>query len=264
MPSMLIAFHTSPAIASEAAHKGNLHMTIIDKNPFPPVPVQNPLSPYHSFVRQFPLNVPDFVRFKTQAQRNIIRILTAQDPASTFLGQELYCLMYSCTPNMNKNASKAFSPQTLKDLYYVNQFANTFIKPAEDAETFQLPELWVDLLQEEDFISRLKKGRLQGECDEYVLLKRELLIALGYPSDQLRLLFVETNSGEGHLVLEFQGVVLDNLHNIKCGCYIYLADEMQHYPKKITTGGIETEFVPIEHITKVKVNESLPSLDLTQ
>ena len=54
-----------------------------------------------------------------------------------------------------------------------------------------------------------------GDCNDYAVTKRHLLVALGLPSSALRLAVVRTRWGEGHLVLiarmQDGDYVLDNL-----------------------------------------------------
>ena len=56
-----------------------------------------------------------------------------------------------------------------------------------------------------------------GDCNDYAVTKRHLLIALGLPANALRLAVVRTSWGEGHLVLVARtqdgDFVLDNLSN---------------------------------------------------
>lgn len=57
----------------------------------------------------------------------------------------------------------------------------------------------------------------EGDCEEFVLLKRETLASLGWPRTALRIAVVRTEFGVDHAVLvvktEFEDVVLDNLRD---------------------------------------------------
>lgn len=56
-----------------------------------------------------------------------------------------------------------------------------------------------------------------GDCNDYAVTKRHMLVALGLPASALRLAVVRTSWGEGHLVLVARmqdgDYVLDNLSN---------------------------------------------------
>ncbi|WP_164255819.1 transglutaminase-like cysteine peptidase, partial [Stenotrophomonas maltophilia] len=55
----------------------------------------------------------------------------------------------------------------------------------------------------------------KGNCNDYVLLKRKLLIEAGWPKSALSMTVVRTAEGEGHLVLMVQtdrgDLILDNM-----------------------------------------------------
>ena len=56
-----------------------------------------------------------------------------------------------------------------------------------------------------------------GDCEDYVLMKRRLLIAEGLPLQALLVTIVKDENGEGHAVLtvitDRGDFVLDNMHN---------------------------------------------------
>jgi predicted transglutaminase-like cysteine proteinase len=58
-------------------------------------------------------------------------------------------------------------------------------------------------------------GGRYGDCEDYALTKRDLLIRSGWPSDALAMTVVKTPWGEGHAVLSVRTsrgtLVLDNL-----------------------------------------------------
>ena len=94
------------------------------------------------------------------------------------------------------------SPQAWKHLVRVNKWVNKTIKPLTDLEHWGLIEVW----------SYPDDG--YGDCEDYVLLKRRLLIQSGWPREALLVTVVLDKQGEGHAVLMVssnQGdYVLDN------------------------------------------------------
>ena len=73
-----------------------------------------------------------------------------------------------------------------------------------DLIQYCVPEFWV------------KAGRY-GDCEDYALLKRKLLLEQGWPSDKLGLCVCYMPTGEGHCVLWVEtdkgSFILDNNYN---------------------------------------------------
>ncbi len=80
--------------------------------------------------------------------------------------------------------SKAF-----KDLVSVNRYVNESVKPMTDLEHWGIIEKW----------SYPDDG--YGDCEDYVLLKRRLLIQAGWPREALLITVVRDRKDEGHAVL---------------------------------------------------------------
>lgn len=93
------------------------------------------------------------------------------------------------------------TPERLSELDEVNRAVNTAIEPLTDMELYGVSEFWTLPVD-------------KGDCEDYALLKREVLIRRGWPSSALLLTVVRDEKGEGHAVLTArtqQGdFVLDN------------------------------------------------------
>lgn len=76
-----------------------------------------------------------------------------------------------------------------RDLERVNRIVNDAIKPVTDLEHWGIIENW----------SYPIDGA--GDCEDYVLLKRKLLIDAGWPRDALLITVVRDRNDEGHAVL---------------------------------------------------------------
>jgi predicted transglutaminase-like cysteine proteinase len=76
-----------------------------------------------------------------------------------------------------------------KDLVRINAWVNTTIKPKTDLEHWGVVEKW----------SYPDDG--YGDCEDYVLLKRKLLIQAGWPRQALLITVVREQNGDGHAVL---------------------------------------------------------------
>jgi predicted transglutaminase-like cysteine proteinase len=76
-----------------------------------------------------------------------------------------------------------------KDLERVNLWVNTHIQPMTDLEHWGVVERW----------NYPDDG--YGDCEDYVLLKRRMLIQSGWPREALLVTVVRDNEDEGHAVL---------------------------------------------------------------
>ena len=83
----------------------------------------------------------------------------------------------------------ALSAEAWKDLVRVNKSVNKAIKPLTDLEHWGLVERW----------SYPDDG--YGDCEDYVLLKRRMLIQSGWPREALLVTVVRDRNDEGHAVL---------------------------------------------------------------
>jgi predicted transglutaminase-like cysteine proteinase len=89
-----------------------------------------------------------------------------------------------------------------KDLLHVNRWVNETVKPMTDMDHWGVIEKW----------SLPSDG--YGDCEDYVLLKRKILIDAGWPREALLITVVRDKKGEGHAVLTVKSdkgeYVLDN------------------------------------------------------
>ena len=76
-----------------------------------------------------------------------------------------------------------------KTLVRINTWVNQKIKPMTDLEHWGVAEKW----------SYPDDG--YGDCEDYVLLKRRLLIEAGWPREALLITVVRDRHGDGHAVL---------------------------------------------------------------
>jgi len=85
-----------------------------------------------------------------------------------------------------------------------NTHANYSIVPVTDLEHYGVEELWAF-------------PDTHGDCEDYVLLKRDLLMKQGWPASSLLVTVVRQKSGDGHAVLTVRtnrgDYILDNLND---------------------------------------------------
>jgi len=114
-----------------------------------------------------------------------------------------------CADNPNDCRSSASQPRDIvmtqtawRDLLRVNRWVNENIKPMTDMDHWGVIEKW----------SYPTDG--YGDCEDYVLLKRKMLIDAGWPREALLITVVRDKNGDGHAVLTVKAdkgeFILDN------------------------------------------------------
>jgi predicted transglutaminase-like cysteine proteinase len=115
-----------------------------------------------------------------------------------------------CQRYGNECADEARAPRdieltavALKKIARVNAWVNKSIQPVTDEEHWSTVDAW-------DYPTDGK-----GDCEDYALLKRRMLIEEGFPSAALLLTVVKEKNGDGHSILTIRtsrgDYVLDNL-----------------------------------------------------
>ena len=101
-----------------------------------------------------------------------------------------------CSDNPRECASGPSLPRDVtlstkawKELARINKRVNDAIQPITDMDHWGVVEKW----------SYLEGGK--GDCEDYVLLKRRLLIQAGWPREALLITVVRERNGDGHAVL---------------------------------------------------------------
>jgi predicted transglutaminase-like cysteine proteinase len=101
-----------------------------------------------------------------------------------------------CTEHSQECAVKPTPPRDVvlsssawRDLVRINRHVNKSIKPMTDLEHWGTVERWS---YPDDGI---------GDCEDYVLLKRRLLLQAGWPREALLITVVRDKRGDGHAVL---------------------------------------------------------------
>jgi predicted transglutaminase-like cysteine proteinase len=102
-----------------------------------------------------------------------------------------FCLRHAaeCETGTDTPSSVELTPEKWRELNEVNDYVNKAIRPVEDIELYSRAEWWA------------YPGEEGGDCEDYALLKRKLLIERGWPADALLLSVVKEWNGAGHAVL---------------------------------------------------------------
>jgi predicted transglutaminase-like cysteine proteinase len=105
------------------------------------------------------------------------------------VGHYDYCRRYPRECTQNKPSFQVKLGDVWELLNEVNTLVNTLITPIDDIDLWGMEEFW-------EYPHDLK-----GECEEYVLMKRRMLIEAGIPANALLITVVFTTANKGHGVL---------------------------------------------------------------
>ena len=107
-----------------------------------------------------------------------------------------------CKVAPSEPRSVVLSLRLWRDLVRINQVVNANIRPMTDLEHYGVVEKWA--YPDDGY----------GDCEDYVLLKRRMLMEAGWPREALLITVVRETSGDGHAVLTVRtdrgDFVLDN------------------------------------------------------
>jgi predicted transglutaminase-like cysteine proteinase len=112
-------------------------------------------------------------------------------PARAPIGWIEFCAenAVECDNRMLEARDVVLTPKCRKTLVRINKWVNASIKPMTDLEHWGQMERW----------SYPDDG--YGDCEDYVLLKRRILLQAGMPQQALLITIVRDHEGEGHAVL---------------------------------------------------------------
>jgi len=106
-----------------------------------------------------------------------------------------------CRPGPRFADRIQLTPAKFGQIEEVNTAVNTEIAPETDLDLYGKPEYWT-------------YPTTKGDCEDYVLLKRRMLIERGFPESTLLITVVRDENDEGHAVLTVRtdkgDFVLDN------------------------------------------------------
>jgi len=120
------------------------------------------------------------------------------------IGHYMYCQENpaDCSSNQSSPLAPELTSEKWSQLVEINRYANKAVIPVTDLELYKKEEYWT------------LPGKY-GDCEDYVLLKRQMLIDNGWPVSSLLVTVVKQSNGEGHAVLTVRtkgsDFILDNL-----------------------------------------------------
>ncbi len=106
------------------------------------------------------------------------------------IGHIRFCRTFpgDCRPQNEIPDRFALSPDRWNELVAVNSLVNRIVEPTEDQELYGEIERWT-------------YPENRGDCEDYVLLKRRMLIQRGWPASSLLITVVTDENGAGHAVM---------------------------------------------------------------
>ncbi len=93
-----------------------------------------------------------------------------------------------CGGTMGEAVRVVMNADRWNDLKTVNDFANQSVAPVSDMDLYKVVEHWT-------------YPQAQGDCEDYVLLKRKKLMMMGWPTEALLITVVRDRNNDGHAVL---------------------------------------------------------------
>ncbi|WP_029029381.1 transglutaminase-like cysteine peptidase [Salinarimonas rosea] len=118
-----------------------------------------------------------------------------------------FCRSYpgECTVDRSEPETIRLDAETWRTIVEVNQRVNAAVRPTTDWEAYGLADLWT-----------FPTGGF-GDCEDYQLLKRNLLAQAGVPRRAMRMTVVIDENDEGHAVLMLRtdrgDFILDNVRD---------------------------------------------------
>lgn len=120
------------------------------------------------------------------------------------IGHAMFCEQHprECVSVDGGNLRVKLTTAARKQLASINESVNREIKPVSDLEQYDVIERWT------------YPDSGQGDCEDYVLLKKKRLVESRWPASALLITVVKDEFGEGHAVLTVRtdrgDLVLDN------------------------------------------------------
>ncbi|CAN7461970.1 MULTISPECIES: transglutaminase-like cysteine peptidase [Rhizobium/Agrobacterium group] len=144
--------------------------------------------------------------FAQQASASPAAVMRVIGKANPPIGHYEFCQTYQseCQATSVDTGPMKLTEERWKAMLDVNYTANTTITPMTDMEIYGVEERWA-------------YPTTVGDCEDFVLLKRKMLMNKGFSASNLLITVVLQPNGEGHAVLTVRtdrgDFVLDNMRN---------------------------------------------------
>jgi predicted transglutaminase-like cysteine proteinase len=113
------------------------------------------------------------------------------EPTRSPIGWVEFCVEYKpeCETKPSEPRDVVMTPKAWTDMAKVNAWVDETIQPVTDLDHWGVVERW----------NYPDDGK--GDCEDYVLLKRRMLMQAGWPREALLITVVRDKKGDGHAVL---------------------------------------------------------------
>lgn len=131
--------------------------------------------------------------------------MSVAGPTNQPIGHYEFCKQNAdeCTA-MEADRPLVLTEKSWKQILEINYRVNSSVEPMTDDEIYGVEERW-------------SYPGSAGDCEDYVLLKRKLLMEVGFSASDLLITVVLQPNGEGHAVLTVRtdrgDLVLDNMRD---------------------------------------------------
>lgn len=123
------------------------------------------------------------------------------------IGHYEFCKIYNkeCNVRTSNIAPTKLTRKRWAEMVEANAYANTQIRAVTDEQFYGVVEKWAF-------------PKTAGDCEDFALLKRHILISKGWPESSLLITVVRQRNGDGHAVLTVRtdrgDYILDNLEDL--------------------------------------------------
>ena len=120
------------------------------------------------------------------------------------IGHAYFCQQFpqECKVRSKRASAPKLTKKRWAELIKINNHANQSVEPITDLDYYGVEEHWT-------------YPKSFGDCEDYALLKRYMLIQQGWPESSLLITVVKQPNGDGHAVLTVRtdraDYILDNL-----------------------------------------------------
>lgn len=130
--------------------------------------------------------------------------MSTEGRTSQPIGHALFCQQFpqECAVKTKSTKAPKLTRKRWADVVEVNNHINRAVKPITDQDYYGVEEHWT-------------YPKEYGDCEDYALLKRYMLLQRGWPESSLLITVVKQPNGDGHAVLTVRtskaDFILDNL-----------------------------------------------------
>ncbi len=148
----------------------------------------------------------DIAVARTSGEHDRAANMQVYGPSRAPIGHVNFCKSYptECRSSVAVPVQPVLSRERWNELVAINEYVNRTVIPITDIDLYRTIEYWT-----------YPQGA--GDCEDYVLEKQRMLVALGWPVESLLITVVRDENGDGHAVLTVttdQGdFLLDNRRN---------------------------------------------------